>query len=87
MKICLSLIKDNVNYDAQDLMQILKFQIAERGREERLNSPHTWPHSGNRDEKRSSHVQSSHDYENLESGPSHSKRRHRASPHRLVILV
>lgn len=57
-------------------------QISDRAREERLNSPHAWPHSGNRDEKRSSHVQSSHDYESLESGPSHSKRRHRASPHR-----
>lgn len=59
-------------------------QITERSREERLNSPHSWPHNSTRDEKRSSHVQSGHfdDYDSLESGPSHSKRRHRASPHR-----
>uniref|UniRef100_A0A1B6DYA9 ubiquitinyl hydrolase 1 n=1 Tax=Clastoptera arizonana TaxID=38151 RepID=A0A1B6DYA9_9HEMI len=59
-------------------------QIAERSREERLNSPHSWPHTSTRDEKRSSLVQPGHfdDYENVESGPSHSKRRHRTSPHR-----
>ncbi|XP_054280202.1 OTU domain-containing protein 5-A-like [Macrosteles quadrilineatus] len=50
-------------------------QINERNREERLNSPHSWP----REEKRASHVQ---DYDSHESGPSHSKRRHRSSPHR-----
>uniref|UniRef100_A0A1B6KUD6 ubiquitinyl hydrolase 1 n=1 Tax=Graphocephala atropunctata TaxID=36148 RepID=A0A1B6KUD6_9HEMI len=54
-------------------------QLNERGRDERLNSPHSWPLSSTREEKRASHVP---DYDTLESGPSHSKRRHRASPHR-----
>ncbi|XP_075219366.1 OTU domain-containing protein 5-like isoform X2 [Lycorma delicatula] len=63
-------------------------QISERS-QERLNSPQCWP----REEKRSSHVSPGHghyddyDYDNLEGGPSHSKRRHRSSPHRVVRSV
>lgn len=47
---------------------------------ERLGSPLCWPLQ--REEKRPQLSSSSHD-----SGPSHSKRRHRASPHRYHIFV
>ncbi|XP_067144265.1 OTU domain-containing protein 5-B isoform X1 [Centruroides vittatus] len=54
---------------------------------ERFNfSPQTWPPATPRDEKRPSHATSTNfdDYETTDSGPSHSKRRHRASPHRSI---
>jgi hypothetical protein len=55
-----------------------------------LQSTETMGHSSpcwSRGEKRSSHCSTSHfdDYESHESGPSQSKRRHRASPHRQVF--
>lgn len=48
------------------------------------NSPPRWPPPSSREEKRPAHASASgfEDYDALDSGPSHSKRRHRASPHR-----
>ncbi|XP_039297279.1 OTU domain-containing protein 5 [Nilaparvata lugens] len=59
-------------------MGSLPNQLADRN-QERLSSPKCWP----REEKRQQHVPSTNfdDYDNLSSGPSHSKR-HRSSPHR-----
>lgn len=54
---------------------------------ERFNyPPPAWPPQTPRDEKRPSHNSTAtfDDYEATDSGPSHSKRRHRASPHRSV---
>ncbi|XP_076369809.1 OTU domain-containing protein 5-A-like [Tachypleus tridentatus] len=48
------------------------------------NSPPRWPPPPSRDDKRPAHPSSSSfdEYDNVDGGPSHSKRRHRASPHR-----
>ncbi|KAL1129622.1 hypothetical protein AAG570_012567 [Ranatra chinensis] len=51
--------------------------VAER-REEKIVQPQCWP-VGNYEEIRSPH-HGFEDYETLENGPSHSKRRHKASP-------
>ncbi|XP_076037655.1 OTU domain-containing protein 5-B-like [Oratosquilla oratoria] len=47
-------------------------------------SPPCWPPPASREEKRPSHSSPSHFDDALESGPSHSKRRYRASPLRSV---
>ncbi|KAK8785640.1 hypothetical protein V5799_007994 [Amblyomma americanum] len=50
------------------------------------NSPPRWaaPNASSRDEKRPAHATASgfDEFDAVDSGPSHSKRRHRASPHR-----
>lgn len=46
------------------------------------NSPPRWPNPGSRDEKRPAHVSPASFDDGVDGGPSHSKRRHRASPHR-----
>lgn len=48
------------------------------------SSPPTWTSHSSREEKRPAHSSNSNfeDYEGADGGPSHSKRRHRASPHR-----
>lgn len=51
----------------------------------RTSPPPRWPGSaGSRDEKRPAHGASAtfDEFDNVDGGPSHSKRRHRASPHR-----
>lgn len=48
------------------------------------NSPPRWSSAGSRDEKRPAHPPGStfDEFDNIDGGPTHSKRRHRASPHR-----
>ncbi|XP_073994115.1 deubiquitinating enzyme A [Rhodnius prolixus] len=53
-------------------------QIGNSVREERLGSPQIWPVNG-REEIHSPH-HSFEEFDSIESGPSHSKRRHKASP-------
>lgn len=63
--------------------QPLASETRERFNFQSRNSPPSWPLSTSRDEKRSSNS-TFDEYENVENGPSHSKRRHRASPHRNI---
>lgn len=50
------------------------------------NSPPRWaaPNASSRDEKRPAHATASGFDDAVDGGPSHSKRRHRASPHRTL---
>ncbi|XP_064486928.1 OTU domain-containing protein 5-B-like [Ornithodoros turicata] len=48
------------------------------------NSPPRWSNTNSREEKRPAHPPGSNfdEFDNVDGGPTHSKRRHRASPHR-----
>ncbi|XP_022252713.1 OTU domain-containing protein 5-A-like isoform X2 [Limulus polyphemus] len=52
-------------------------------------SPPKWPPPSTREDKRPTHSPSSNfdEFDSVDGGPSHSKRRHRASPHRTTIPI